>query len=86
MTLLSQFFNSTVNIEKPDGTQLSSTKANVSEKCILIFDAQLSVEKGDTISRELPNGYTERFEAIDFHYTKRLKGIPSHFRIQYRKL
>jgi len=86
MTLLSQFFNSTVNIEKPDGTQLSSTKANVSEKCILILNVKLSIEKDDIISRVLPNGNTERFKITDFHYEKGIKGIPPHFRIQYKKL
>ncbi len=81
----SQLMRDVVALVKPDGTRVEGVRASVQSTKIMVTDASLPIEEGDTIDRERPGGIVERYTVLDAGYHDTFHGIPAHFQMEVRK-
>ena len=66
--------------------------AKITENEIIIHDTSITLNKGDVLSRKLPNNTIEKYEVIStFHKTgltnkAKKKVLPDSIKIKYQKL
>lgn len=77
-----------VTLEKKNGQRFTNISASVQRNKIYICpkdEKEYSIEVGDIISRDLPNGTIERYEVEDPGFYSSIGGIPSHYQITVRR-
>lgn len=76
----------TVYLQKPDSSRLGPYKTRVTSESASIFDANLDIDPGDTLIRELPNNKEETYLVLSADYSSGLGGaIPPHYSLKLRK-
>ncbi len=75
----------TVSLVKRDGRRFEDIKASVQRDEILIDDASIPVEDGDTYERKLPTGIVERYTVLDAGYYEGIGGMKAHYQSSVRK-
>jgi hypothetical protein len=75
-----------ITLYKQGGETIEGIKAIVQSKIIVIEDTVLPIEEGDTITRTLPNGLTERYKVLDRGYQAGIRGgIEPHYQVKVQK-
>lgn len=74
-----------VSLIKRSGEIISDISSMVQRNTIFIEDASLPIEEGDTISRDLPSGLTEKYIVIDRGFYEAVGGFPAHYQVKVEK-
>jgi hypothetical protein len=75
----------TVSLIKKTGEQIEGIRAYVQPDKIFIYDGSVPVEEGDTISRPMSNGLTERYTVLDRGFYETGRHVPAHYQAKVRK-
>ena len=78
--------NDTVALLKKSGDRVEGIKASVQSKKTFINRADILIETGDLIQRNMSNGGEETYEVIDPGFHENFHGIKAHYQISHRKL
>lgn len=80
----------------PDTIKINNINKNIKTKVtqdvIIIHDTSLTLNKGDMLSRKLPNNTIDQYEVMDVHFKTGLKNkgkkkvIPDEYIVKYKKL
>lgn len=74
-----------ITLIKQTGERWEGIFASVQPALIVIDDAKLPIEEGDTILRCLPNGLEEEYEIVDRGFHSGIHSIPDHYQAKVRK-
>ena len=72
-----------VFVIKDDTSVLGPYKATVTSGSIILWDHMADVEKGDIVSRKLPNGKTEKLFITKSTFYNGLTLTPAHYQLEY---
>lgn len=70
---------------KHDSSVIDNIEAFFSRETILVDDASICIEEGDTFERILPNGIKEHYLVIDNGFFSGSSGIPAHYQAKVEK-
>jgi len=79
------FPNESTRVEKKNGSIAGPYKAIFAGDTIIIPDAQADIEEGDVLIRKLPNGRDERSIVTGATFYQKIRSIPPHFQIKFKK-
>ncbi|MEN9358728.1 MAG: hypothetical protein RL095_263 [Verrucomicrobiota bacterium] len=86
MNPFDDLMNDSVYIEKLNGKTLGPFKTALQLKHpTTIFDLTCDADDGDTLTRQLPNGKTERYTIVESHCQKGIGGISDHYSLKLIK-
>ena len=85
MSFLNQECNEKVTIERQNTSRYENVPALISGEVIIIPDAQIPIESGDAILRQLPSGLVDRLIVIDPGFQAEIFGISAYYQIKYRR-
>jgi len=77
--------NSEMYIQSKDGSKKGPYRCVFSNDKVTTFETSISVEEGDKILRNLPNGKEESFTVLETSYQDKFKGIRPHWQLEVRK-
>jgi len=81
----SQLCNDSVMICKKDGSSNGPHKCSVQGTDIYIMHADVDVDDGDAVERELPNSKVETYLVLEAEFVKGLHSIPDSWHLHVRK-
>lgn len=82
----SNMMNDQLLLRKQSGDVVEGIKAAVTPNIIFTERQDVQFESGDLLVRQLPSGLEETFKIIDPGFYQGMGGIPSGYKITYRKL
>ena len=81
------FYPDKIVLKKSDGKEHKDIRAQVNRDRILTEDANVPIDPGDTIARDLPNGSVERYvvTSAHFHNTGKRSRFKDYYEVKCRK-
>lgn len=83
--MLSSFPKEKVKLIKKNSVTIDDIEAVVQSDLIVIDDASIDIEEGDTIERGLPTGKSEYYLVLDRGYFAAFGSFPAHYQVSVRK-
>jgi len=77
--------NDKVSLIKKSGEIITDIAASVQSDNIFIEGSSLPIEEGDTFSRVLPSGLTEKYIVIDSVFFESIHRVPAHYQVKVEK-
>ncbi len=74
-----------VTLIKKNGQKFPGIKAAVRPKMIFIPDDRMSIEEGDRLARQMPNGLEEMFVVKERGYCPKTVLLPAHYQVKVER-
>jgi hypothetical protein len=81
----SDLMNDVVALVKPEGSRFDGIQANIQSSRIMVTDISIPFEEGDSIERERPGDFIDRYTVLDTGYEAEFHGMPARFNLKVRK-